>query len=111
MKASKLLQKRYVQVSDLDENGNVVTIADVKLEKITSKDGTAREKGVLYFANDLKPLPLNNTNVQTLSSLLGEETETWIGQQVKLVVREVEAFGKTAPGIRIEEAPKKKSKK
>jgi hypothetical protein len=113
MKASQLKRKRFVQVSDLNEDGNVVTIAEVKQEKMRSRDGTVDNKGVLYFAGDsLKPFPLNNTNVDALADLFGEDVENWIGQQIKLVVREVESFGKVGPGIRIESAkPAKKAKK
>jgi hypothetical protein len=114
MNADQLLKKRYVQASDIGDQGKIVTIVDLKIEELKGRDGTVNQKGVLYFDSGIKPLPLNNTNVAKLKELFGKETDDWIGKDIYLVVRNVEAFGKPALGIRIEEteqAPKKKSKK
>jgi hypothetical protein len=112
MKASRLKVKRFVQVDDLDPDGNIVTIAEVRQQKMQGRDGSENLKGVLYFKEtEIKPLPLNNTNIDSLIALHGDDVEDWIGKQIKLVVREVEAFGKTGPGIRIEEPTQKKKPK
>lgn len=90
MKAGKLKSKKYTSAADVPSEGEIVTIDDVKIETLRSlTDGTSKDKGVIYFKETgVKPLALNSTNIDRITELLGtDETDDWIGQRIKLVVR------------------------
>ena len=74
----------------------IVTVSAVA-EK-TMEDGS--EKLVLKFT-DGKSLTVNSTNCNTLISLFGTDTNSWIGQSVQLFRVETTM----GPGVRIQQTP------
>ena len=49
----------------------VLTIKDIKREKLTSQNGLVEEKPVAYFEEDVLPMVLNVTNLETITPLRG----------------------------------------
>lgn len=99
--AFKYFKSSNLRVEDIDADAPVdVTIEDFK---ITSYDDDECEHIDLYFKEYKKPLGLNNTNLRQVVGLHGRDTEDWIGQQITLIVREVEYKGKVGPAIRIDD--------
>ena len=87
----------YFKSSDIPEGGVEVTIAGTAKAKV---DG----KLVLEFQDDEHSLVLNKTNAVFLASQLGDETDTWVGAVVELVVERVPFMGKMTDGIRCKRA-------
>ena len=75
------------------------TIASI--EEATHKDG--KRQMVLFFANHSKKLGLNVTNARKIASLLGDESEAWIGRTITLYVdHDIQMVdGSIGPGIRV----------
>jgi len=69
---------KYMNASMLTGE-KVYTIAEIQLEKLRDK-----EKYVLYFQEDTIGLPLNITNLKTLISAYGNDTDNWVGKKVRL---------------------------
>jgi hypothetical protein len=112
MKKGDVYPSKYLKPVDVGSNGLVLTITDVKT--VIFKDqakGTEESKPVAYFAETKKGLPINRTNWDLIVDVTGEDdTDDWKGQRVKLIVEEVEAFGKDVEGIRVTKAPKARVK-
>lgn len=105
MKASTMFPSKYLNTGDLGTARPVVVIESLKQEEV-GQDDDKEKKWVLYFRGKEKGLTLNQTNRDALMNLLGDETENWLGQAIRLYVDpSVMMSGKRVGGIRIEEAP------
>lgn len=100
---------KYLRASDLEEDGQPVTIARVALEAV----GQTREmKAVVYFTEQAKGLVLNKTNAKRITDIAGSpETEDWAGVVVTIYPTETEFQGETVECIRIKQPSKAKGKK
>ena len=93
----------------ITEEGRVFTIKGVKVETI-GQGAKAEQKPVLYFAEIEKGFCLNKTNANFIVSILGDDdTDTWKGQQIKLIATDVEYGGDLVRGIRVRRAKAKVS--
>lgn len=100
-----MFPSKYLNTGDLGTARPVVVIESLKQEEV-GQDDEKEKKWVLYFRGKEKGLTLNQTNRDALMNLLGDETENWLGQAIRLYVDpSVMMSGKRVGGIRIEEAP------
>lgn len=93
----------YFGEQDLPEPGAVltVTIRAHKLEEVMSDRGK-QKKGVLYFAENIKPLILNVTNGKAIAKLYGKDADKWGGKRISLYLDPTVRFGKEqVGGIRV----------
>ncbi len=113
MRKDELFPSKWIKTVEVGAAGLVLTIAAVKKEEFKKPDSDVKEvKPVAFFAETKKGFPINKTNFDLIVDATGEEdTDDWVGKRIKLVVEEVEAFGKTTEGVRVEKAPKVKVKK
>ena len=108
MRKSDVYPSKYLKVVDVGSKGLILTIVDVKMVEFKDQSkGTTETKPVAFFAEDKKGLPINRTNWDLIAELHGDDSDDWKGQKVKLIVEEVEAFGKAVESIRVVKAPKK----
>jgi hypothetical protein len=79
--------------------GEIDTIQAVELIKLPKTGNTYMEK----FKEHEESLALNKTNVKSQVDLFGDNTDAWIGQQVKLIVilANNPQTGRETPTIRV----------
>jgi len=103
MRRSQAFRSNYLGKDDL--NGHAVTAAILKvtMEKVKDTDsGEDRDKPVMYFQEDVKPLILNNINWITCEDAYGEDSDSWSGRLVELFVDPNVMFGaKRVGGVRL----------
>ena len=58
-------------------------------------------KYIMAFEGKDKKLVLNKTNANLIAGQHGEETDNWIGKQIKLYEAQVDFGGRTVPAIRV----------
>ena len=63
----------------------VLTIKEVKQEKVTSSNGEVEMKPVAHFEEDVLPMVLNVTNCKTIEKLYGTgNIYEWIGKKIQV---------------------------
>lgn len=103
MKASDMIESKYLKQSDVDEEA-VLTIRGIKKANVAAEDQPEEMKWLIGFAEIAKPLVLNSTNIQALMRICGEETDDWKGKKVIVYVDHNVSFGgKLTGGLRIKQ--------
>ena len=98
MNANDLNPSKYLKARDLAGGVRQVTIIDVRHEEVGNPPET---KAVMSF-KECRPMIVNLTNQNMLISLLGEDTDDWIGKQIELVSMPVNFKGDIVPAIRVQ---------
>ena len=102
MTRDKVFPSKYLKSSDLNGKPVTVTIERATLEKLKALDGKEQEKIVLTFRNAKKALPLNRTNYDSITEIVGDdETDNWIGQRIELFADTIQMAGKIVACVRI----------
>lgn len=91
----------YLDGEELKGSTLVLTIKDIKPEKLKGHSGKEETKEVLYFAETRKGLVLNKTNAKRIAILYGKMTGAWAGKQITLYTEKVQAFGETHNALRV----------
>ena len=99
----KLTNPNYLGAYDFQQGEKrIVTIKEVKQEKVQGSDGKSDDCIVAYFTEG-KPMILNVTNCKAIAKAHGTNyIEEWNGLNVTLYVTMVSAFGQTVEALRIE---------
>lgn len=100
----KLTNPNYIGTYAFQPNEEkVLTIKNVKKEKVTSPGGEEEDCTVVYFKENEKPLILNVTNAKQIERLYGTPyIEDWPGKKIQLYVKDdIKAFGSITTGLRI----------
>lgn len=89
-------------IEDIPNKELVLTIADIRDEKVTA-NGREETCTVCYFTNNqYKPMILNITNKKTLAKLYKtKETEKLKGKVIAIGIEKVKAFGDIHDALRI----------
>lgn len=101
MKTSDAFPSNYLKAADLSDRQWTMTIDNYQLEELQSNDGRKQKKPVLYFRRSKKGLVLNVTNSRTIEAAYGDEMDAWIGKDIILFSRIVEARGEEVLAIRV----------
>lgn len=104
MRRNDVFPSPWLAATDLPEGDTVLTIAEVKMEKLKDpKTQKEDEKPVIFFQeDDVKPMVCNVTNWKQIEKATGcEDSEEWAGKKVTLFTMEVEAFGELRLAIRV----------
>jgi len=110
MKRSEVFPSKYLKASDLNGKSAVVTIERVTFEKLRAPDGKEQEKVVLAFVKAKKTLPLNLTNYNAVTDIVGDdETDKWPGHQIELFADKTQMAGKTVDCVRIRPPPQREA--
>lgn len=80
----------------------VLTIRELKTEKVKNADGREDDCFVCYFAEDVKPMILNATNSKQIAALYKSPyVEDWIGKKIQVYAAKIKAFGEMMEALRI----------
>lgn len=87
-------------------NGNdvILTIKELKKQKVKGADGKEQECFVAYFeekADWIKPMILNKTNCKTIGKLYTNFIENWSGKKIQIYIDKVKAFGEINDALRV----------
>ncbi len=99
MKVNEVYQSNsdYLKAADIKGRGQVaVTISDV-----TTHDFDEGQKIVIAFRGKDKTMALNKTNASIIAEILGDDTDYWVGGEIKLYSARVEYQGKIVDGLRV----------
>lgn len=81
----------------------VLTIKDVKEEKIKGESGVEDTKPVLYFEEPVLPMVLNSTNSKTIEKLYKTGfMDEWVGKKIQVLATKTKVAGESVPCLRIE---------
>ena len=102
MKLTDMFPTSLLKAQDVTDNGGQMNlvISKVELQKFNKDNGGEETKPIVHFTND-KQMVCNKTNATALFSMLGEDTDMWIGKPVTLIVMDVDFQGKQTPAIRV----------
>ena len=101
----KLFNNVYLGSWDLEGRVAVtLEIEKVQVEEIKNASGKSDQCPVVYFAGTKthKGMVLNRTNARAIAAQHGNDCEKWPGKKIRLVVRQVTAFGTTTDALRVE---------
>lgn len=101
-----LTNPTYLGSYAFENNRDLIgTIKVVKSEIVTGDGGRKEECAVCYFAEDIKPMILNKTNMKTITKLVGTPyIEKWVGKKIQIYVDPKVKYGKEITGgLRIRE--------
>ena len=95
-------KSKYLAKEDAGEDGIILTIKGFKVETLKSDDGD-EDKTVVYWAEDVKPMVLNQTNAQLIGIATGATVSgDAIGKRVVVYNDPTISFGgKITGGLRI----------
>ena len=101
----KAMDRRFLSSLDLIGMGEVeLTIDRVEHhDKIEyANESSAENVNLIYFKGTDKPLALNVTNIKAIVYLLkSSKVSDWEGKKIKVVAKEVKAFGKIQSAVRV----------
>lgn len=102
----------YLGAYSIDNGSLELTIKSLDRKEVKDNKGGSKECLVCYFEEVKKPMILNKTNCDLISSIAGSpEIQDWKGVTISLVKEKVKAFGTITEALRVsKQAPKKKSK-
>jgi len=101
MKMSEtVLDSKYLKGPDVAKQ-KLVTIKDVFPIKMGLPGEPEQEKAVVQFDELGKGLVLNKTNARFLSDAFGDDTESWIGEQIVLFKDRASYMGKVHEVVRV----------
>lgn len=96
--------KRFITSTDVDDSPKAVVlrINSVKAETV-GMGAAAKRKLVLTFRGTVKELALSISNRDMLASVLGPETDNWVGQRIELGCVDATFEGRKVRSIRIKD--------
>lgn len=99
----KLTNPDYLGAYALEDGKDVVlTINHVREEVVTGTGGKKDNCVVCHFAENVKPMILNATNMKTITSLLGTPyIEDWSGKKIQIGVEKVKYAGDLVDALRV----------
>ena len=98
----KLTNPNYLGAYSVEDGRDLIlTIKNVREEKVIGADGKKDDCVVAYFCEN-KPMILNATNMKTITKLFGTPyIEEWIGRKIQVGVEKVKAFGDIVEALRV----------
>jgi len=110
MDISKFSQSKYLKQTDLaDVDEITVTIASIDSVNVAKQGEEVRERAVVSFREDYKPMVFNKTNLVRCAKIFAStDTDDWIGKKIRIYVDEdVSMGGEIVGGLRVKPVPKK----
>lgn len=99
----KLTNPNYLGAYSIEDGRDLIlTIKNVREEKVTGADGKKDDCVVCYFYENVKPMILNSTNMKTIAKLYRTNfIEDWVGKKIQIGVEQVRAFGDIVDALRV----------
>jgi hypothetical protein len=104
--ASDFDRSRFLKAADLDGEKKF-RIKSVTAEEIGADK--KERKPIVWFTNDERGLPLNLTNLRTLSGAFGDNMEAWAGKIIVVFPTMVDMRGKMVSALRVRIPPPKQT--
>ena len=102
MKREEVFPSKYLKCSDVNGQSCTVEIDRAIFETLKGTDGKESQKMVVYFKNAKKALPLNATNYDSISAIVGDDdSESWPGHKIELFPDKTRMGGKPVDCVRI----------
>lgn len=100
----KLYNPNYMGVySFLEGESKELRIQSIKIESVVGRDGKAEDCTVIHWHGSEKPLICNKTNAKAIAHVVGSDyIEDWVGVTVRLITKEVRAFGDVVDAVRVD---------
>lgn len=100
----KLFNPNYMGAYSFNEGeSKELRIKAIKVEPVTGKDGKPEDCTVIYFQGNEKPLICNKTNAKAIAHITGSNfIEDWVGVTIRLITKEVKAFGDVVDAVRVD---------
>ena len=96
----------FLRAPDLKGQTIPLTISEIGTHTFNEGKPDQKVQIVLSFEGKEKKLGLNATNARTIAHLLGDDTDTWLGKQIKIFPTKTEFGGEMVDCIRIfQDAP------
>ncbi len=99
----KLTNPNYLGAYSIENNQDLIlTIKNVREERVTGPDGKKDDCVACYFYENVKPMILNATNMKMITKLY--ETpfiEEWTGKKIQVGIEKVKAFGDIVDTLRV----------
>ena len=99
----------FLRAVDLKGQTIPLTISEIGTHVFNEGRPDQKTQIVLSFNGKDKRLGLNATNARTIASLLGDDTDQWIGKQIKIYPTKTEFGGEMVDCIRIYQEPPKEA--
>lgn len=100
MNIEQAFASNYLKAADLQGRSFNLQIARIIVEDVGMDDKPER-KPVIHFANAQKGLVLNRTNADAIQTVLGSETDAWIGHTLELFPQRVPFQSRMVDAIRV----------
>lgn len=99
----KLTNPNYLGAYSIENNQELIlTIKNVREERVTGTDGKKDDCVVCYFYENVKPMILNATNMKMIAKLYKTPfIEEWTGKKIKIGIEKVKAFGDIVDALRV----------
>ncbi len=99
----KLTNPNYLGAYSIEDGKDLVlTIKNVREEKVVGTDGKKDDCVVCYFYENVKPMILNSTNMKMIAKLYKTNyIEEWIGKKIQVGIEQVRAFGDIVDALRV----------
>lgn len=109
MKITEMMESKYLRQQDVD--GEVmVTVQSIKKVNVARDDEDPEYRWTMKFKEHAKPMVLNVTNLKRLAKALGDDSDSWIGEQIMLYVDpDIEFGGNVVGGLRLRGIAKSKA--
>ena len=95
----------FLKAADLKGKGVKLVISKVDMQEFDEKGDSGPYKAkklILSFEGTEKQMVCNKTNGRSLGAVFGDETDTWIGKEIKLFTAQVDYQGTQVPAIRVQ---------
>lgn len=97
-KVSDVYRSKFLRATDLPQGRECpVTIDSLTLEKMESGGD---EKPVIRFRGKQRGMVLNKTNANVIAQQLGDEMDSWVGQDIILYTAMTQFGGQVVPCLR-----------
>lgn len=99
----KLTNPNYLGAYSIEDGKDLIlTIKNVREEKVIGADGKKDDCVVCYFYENVKPMILNSTNMKMIAKLYKTNfIEDWVGKKIQIGVEQVKAFGDIVDALRV----------
>ena len=107
----RLFDQNFLRWFHLNGKPALLEIIGIERKELTLRGGAKKKSPVIALKQiqgaieSIKPMVMNRTNMEELSSFLGRKPSDWIGKQFVVFQDETKLKGATVPCIRIR-APK-----
>lgn len=95
----------FLKSADLKGKGVKLTIAKVGVQEFDEKGDSGPYKAkklILGFEGTEKEMVVNKTNGRAIGAMYGDETDSWVGKELKLYTAMVDFQGSQVPAIRVQ---------